>query len=187
MELQQKIQANIGQALASEFPSLKLPLQNQQTKVEFHIEHKADGTFDIHSSDPGSPSVQGASGDEVESVFAEKVLGFLSKHMAPEFSQVLGAQLASGNVKVFVTRNVSVKHSPLTITNIQDPPAQLSPVSSTDTNRNAPVFSNSSLGMSANDCSPITPGRDSSATIFRFVSVILIIFGLIYLYLHLHH
>lgn len=65
-ELQQKIQANIATALAAQFPGLKLPLQNQPLNVSFHIEHKPDGTFDIHSGDPASASIQGVSGDEIE-------------------------------------------------------------------------------------------------------------------------
>ena len=39
-ELQRKIQANIAAGLASEFPGLKLPLENQQLKFAFHIERK---------------------------------------------------------------------------------------------------------------------------------------------------
>ena len=78
-ELQQKIQANIATALAAEFPGLKLPLENRQLKYAFHIELKPGGGFAIHSADPGAKPVQGATHEEIESHFAEKLIGFVGK------------------------------------------------------------------------------------------------------------
>ena len=59
-ELQRKIQENIAAGLASEFPGLKLPLENQQLKFAFHIERKPGGGFAIHSADPDAPLDRGS-------------------------------------------------------------------------------------------------------------------------------
>jgi hypothetical protein len=183
MELQQKIQANIASALANEFPGLKLPLQNQM-KIEFHIERKLDGTFDIHHPDSSAPAVQGASHEEVESKFAEKLLNMVGKHLAPEISQAIGAQLASGNVKVFVTKNVKldVKSMPAAI---QDN-ALSGPVAGDNSPANEAIISNANLGINPNDSSPITPERDNSSTFFRFLLAVLVLAAAFFLYLLLH-
>ena len=102
-ELQRKIQENIAAGLASEFPGLKLPLENQQLKFAFHIERKPGGGFAIHSADPDAPLIEGATHEEIESHFAEKLIAFVGKHFIPELSQALAAQ-GSGEIKVFVNR-----------------------------------------------------------------------------------
>ena len=69
-ELQQKIQANIGAALAAEFPGLKLPLENNQLKFSFHVEHKPGGGFIFQSTDGTGTPIEGATHAEIESQFA---------------------------------------------------------------------------------------------------------------------
>jgi hypothetical protein len=103
LELQQKIQQNISAAMAAEFPGLKLPTENQQLKATFHIERTPDGSFTIHSSDPNSPSTEAAP-HEIESKFAEKLIGYMGKHFMSQLSPELAAQLGSGDIKVFVNR-----------------------------------------------------------------------------------
>ena len=196
-ELQSKIQANIASALSAEFPGLKLPSQTQQQlNVSFHIEHKPDGTFDLHSSDPASASIQGASSDEIESHFAEKILGFVGKHLSPEFSQTIGAQLASGNVKVFVTKgsqNLTLRlnsssSSAADNTNAADgpgfAPAQFG--SAADAGNNS-VISNSSFRINSNDGSPITPGGERSNPVLRFLIAVIVMLAAIYAFVHFHH
>src|SRR6266550_4165865 len=104
LELQQKIQANISAALAAEFPGLKLPAENQELKFNFHIEAKPGGGFIIHSHDPKEAAVEGATHEEIEHPFAEKLAGVLGKYFMPELSQALANQGGSGDVKVFVNR-----------------------------------------------------------------------------------
>src|SRR6266581_8806058 len=103
-ELQQKIQSNIATALAAEFPGLKLPLEHRELKYAFHIELKPGGGFAIHSADPDAKPIQGATHEEIEGHFAEKLIGFVGKHFMPELSQALAAQGNSGDIKVFVNR-----------------------------------------------------------------------------------
>lgn len=195
-ELQRKIQANIASALSAEFPGLKLPTQaQQQLNVSFHIEHKPDGTFDLHSSDPALASVQGANSNEIESHFAEKILGFVGKHLSPEFSQAIGEQLASGNVKVFVTKgsqdltlrlnssSTSVVDSTNTAGGPGFTPAQFGPAADAG---NTGVISNSSFRINANDNSPITPASERSNPIFRFLIAAIIVLAVMYAFVHFH-
>ncbi len=65
-ELQQKIQANIAAALATEFPGLKLPLNNKEVHLAFHIEHKPGGGFVLQSTDGSAPPIFGATHAEIE-------------------------------------------------------------------------------------------------------------------------
>lgn len=191
-ELRGKIQANIASSLANEFPGLKLP-QKQQLNISFHIEHKPDGNFDIHSSDPASASIQGASSDEVESQFAEKLLALVGKHLSPEFSQSLGAQLGSGNIKVFVsktTKNVGFKLNETSTSTLQNSDLTSGqaaiPSSIQNPDSSFPV-NNSSFRINASNNSPITPGRESSGTLVRFVIAALIVLAAMYTYVHFHH
>lgn len=107
-ELQQKIQANIAAALAAEFPGLKLPAQAGQVNFAFHVERKPGGGFSIQSADPNAPPIEGATHEEIESPFAEKLINFVGKHFAPELSEALAKQGGSGDIRVFVKRNVGL-------------------------------------------------------------------------------
>ena len=111
-ELQRKIQENIASSLAAEFPGLKLPLDNQGLKYSFHIEGKPGGGFAIHSADPNAQPIEAATHDEIESHFAEKLIGFVGKHFMPELAQAMAAQSTSGNVNVFVKRQTGFTGSP---------------------------------------------------------------------------
>src|SRR5260370_5625371 len=106
MELQQKIQAKISATLTAEFPGLKLPAESQQQVLDFHIEAKPGGGFLLHSSDPNAAPVEGATHEEIEHPFAEKVAGALGKYFLPELSEALRKQGNVGDVKVFVNRKV---------------------------------------------------------------------------------
>jgi hypothetical protein len=104
-ELQQKIQANITAALGTEFPGLKLPLENKEVNFAFHVEHAPDGGFILQSTDGKELPIIGSTHAEIQSKFAEKLLGALGKDLMPELSKVLAAA-DSGDVKVVVKRNV---------------------------------------------------------------------------------
>jgi hypothetical protein len=103
-ELQQKIQANIASALATEFPGLKLPMENKGVKFDFHIEHKPGGGFILQSTSGKELPVVGGTHAEIESKFAERILGALGGEFLPEVAQALSA-VSSGNVKVTVNRS----------------------------------------------------------------------------------
>jgi hypothetical protein len=184
MELQHKIQDNINAALAKEFPGLKLP---ENKRISFHLERQADGGFAFHSSDPNAQSAS-ATHEEVENHFAEKMFSLFGKqiisHLPPEFAAQLppdlAGQIGSGNIKVFVERKVggqtetSVSASTLPISTQTGTPQSDSPIST-------------NFGVNASDNSPITPGRDNSGAVLRFLIAAVVIIAAMYFYIHLHH
>jgi hypothetical protein len=178
-ELQRKIQENIAAGLASEFPGLKLPLENQQLKFAFHIERKPGGGFAIHSADPNAKPIEGAAQEEIESHFAEKLIAFVGKHFIPELSQALAAQ-GSGDIKVFVNRKTGFT------VNAGSHTLQTDDVTIEDAKLGDAKTANASFGSvgDAMDNSPITPETSSSWTIFRFLLPLLIIAAMMYFFLH---
>jgi hypothetical protein len=187
-ELQRKIQANIAAVLSSEFPGLKLPLENQELKFAFHIERKPGGGFTIHSADPNAQPIEGATHDEIESHFAEKLLAFVGKHFMPELSQSLAAQGNSGDIKVFVNRSTgfAVNKGSDTLSlglarEIQPAEAKIE-----DAKLGHAETINANFGNLRETIgnSPITPETSSSWTIFRFLVALLIIGAMMYLFFH---
>jgi hypothetical protein len=169
-ELQQKIQANINAALAAEFPGLKLPLENKQVNFTFHIEHKPDGGFALHSTDGSGAPIEGATHADIQSHFAEKFLGLVGKHLMPEVAQALAGQLGTGDIHINVNRSVSFSNG--------------SPKVATGEVLQAPPQADSSNTGFLNAASPITPEPSRSWPIFRFLLVLLIIAAVMYFRFH---
>jgi hypothetical protein len=191
MELRQKIQDSINAAIATQFPGLKLPPNN---RVSFHLERQSDGTLAFHSSDPNSPATGAAPHEEVESRFAEKLIGLFGKHfiahlppeIASQLPQEFAAQIGSGDVKVFVGRNIGGQ------SNVS--PSALPGTPQQTMNQNSPIapqfsntISNSNFAINASDNSPITPARSNAGPIVRFLLTLLLLFGIMYVYLHFRH
>ena len=182
-ELQQKIQANIGAALAKEFPGLNLPSGNlpsgnKELKFDFHIEAKPGGGFALHSHDPNATTIEGASHEEIEHPFAEKLAGIVGKYFLPELSQALAKQGGSGDIKIFVDRKVSFTANPgsqkLTLDNAQNflPSGTIQP------------GANRGDTLDAGDSSPITREAGTSWPILRFLLVLFVIAALMYFFRH---
>jgi hypothetical protein len=185
-ELQHKIQARISEALAQQFPSLKLPAGSQQLKMSFHIERSSDGGFTIHSTDPNVPPTTAAS-HEIESKFAEKLIGLVGKHM---LSPELAAQLSSGDIKVFVSRKTSGakgKFSPTDTAMLFSTGLMKDLESSTQfaTPPGAISATNSTISYSS-DGSPIKRETSSSWKLLRFWLALLILGAIAYVFLR-HH
>ena len=104
-ELQQNIQSSIAVALGTEFPGLKVPLENKEVNFAFHVEHAPDGGFILHSTDGKELPIIGATHGELEGKLAEKVLNALGPRLTPELAKALAAA-DSGEMKVVVKRNV---------------------------------------------------------------------------------
>jgi len=186
-ELQQKIQSNINMALAAEFPGLKLPLENRTTRFDFHIEPKPGGGFAIHSADPNVKPIEGATHEEIENPFLEKLVGFVGKHVPPEMLQALAAQGNSGQIKISVTRKTGFLPDLASKSNtgiVQD--SSSGAVQSEDKKLEDASAASTNFGATGQviDNSPIAPERNSGWNILRFFITLLVLAGLLYLFLH---
>lgn len=169
-ELRQEIQARISDALAAEFPGLKLPsAEGQKRTFSFHIEHTPDGGFAIHSSDPNEQVIEAKTHEDIESRLAEKLGGFVSKHFAPELSQALAAQGNPADIKVVVNRKTFT---------LKTHSGQASFGATQD------LQPATALQLNASDNAPITPERSSIWGIVRFLVAAIIVALMLYLFLH---
>jgi hypothetical protein len=189
-ELQKKIQENILAGLSAHFPDLKLPLENQDLQFAFHIEHKPEGGFVIQSSDPHAEPIEVLTHNDMESRFAEKLIGFVGKHLTPELSQALATQGNSGDIKVFVNRKTGISlnagsHT-LNLGSARNltAPASISNTTTTIGAANAKQTAgiSSSLGATINNPT-IVPEGNSSGKLFRFLFLLLVAAGLAYFFL----
>lgn len=190
-ELQQKIQQNISAALAAEFPGLKLPVEQQQLKAAFHIERTPDGNFTIHTSDPNAPPTEAAS-HEIESKFAEKFIGLMAKRLEGRLPPELAAQLASGDIKVFVSRKGMGDLGdliPSDAENFSTLKLESATSSTVNENRNFETNAASKSGAAfsyTGDNSPDSPihrTTSKSSGLLRFLITLLILGAIAYLYL----
>jgi hypothetical protein len=189
-ELQRKIQSTIATGLAAQFPGLQLPGDNRALKFAFHVEHKPGGGFVIHSSDPDSAPIEGASHEEIENHFAEKLINFVGKHFMPELAQALAAQGGSADIQVFTDRKggfsikagsrASTSDSALSsTTSIQTASPNVQPRAFQDTTSTG---SDVLLDVLLN--APINPESSSRSSIFWFLLTLLAIACLVYFFLH---
>jgi len=191
-ELNDKVRQSIGAAMAAEFPGLKLPVENQQLKATFHIERTPDGSFSIHSNDTNSPSTEVAP-HEIESKFAEKLIGYMGKHFMSQISPELAAQIGSGDIKVFVKRNGLAGNADLLT------PTEAQAISPLFSNLNQESTASGALGTSTlsganpqdlpagtigySGDSPIKRSTGGNFAILRFLLALLIIGAIMYFYL----
>jgi hypothetical protein len=187
-ELQKMIQENILAGLSAQFPGLKLPVENEDLQFAFHIERKPEGGFVIHSSDPNAEPIEVLTHNDMESHFAEKIIGFVGKHLTPELSQALAAQGNSGDIKVFVNRKTGVTVSAgshtlsLGLARNLTAPASMSKTTKIIEAASAKPTDGSSGGMISN--TPIVPEASSSGKVFRFLLLVLVAAALVYFFLH---
>lgn len=178
-ELQQKIQANIGAALAAEFPGLNVPSGNKELKFDFHIEAKPGGGFTLHSSDPNAAPIERASHEEMAHPLAEKLAGIVGNYLLPkELSDALAKQAGSGEVQVSVNRKVSFTTTGFPKTAFNN--TQVPQPSGTLQSQGA----DSQGLLNAADSSPITGETSKSWPIVRFLLTLLVVFVLMYFFLH---
>lgn len=183
-ELQQKIQANINAALAAEFPGLNLSAGNQasgtkELKFDFHIEAKPGGGFTLHSSNPGSAPIDGATHEEIAPPFAEKLAGIVGSYLLPkELLEALAQQQGSGDVHVLVSRKAGFNSAGFATTTFNHP--QDAHPSGTLQSHGA----DSAGLLNAADSSPITGETSKSWPVFRFLLTLLALAALMYFFLH---
>ena len=191
-ELQKKIQENILAGLSAQFPGLKLPVENQNLQFAFHIERKPEGGFAIHSSDPNAEPIELLTHNDVESHFAEKIIGFMGKHLTPELSQALATQGNSGEIKVLLNRATGITFNAGAHTlsvglgrNLAFPTSMSNATTAVIEAANAkPTDGISSSDGVAISNTPIAPEANSSGKIFRFLLLLLAAGALVYFFSH---
>ena len=195
-ELQAKIQENIRAALSAQFPGLKLPADNQNVQFSFHIEHKPGGGYAIHSSDPNAEPIDVLTHNDMESRFAEKMIGLVGKHLTPELSQAL-AQGKTGDIKVVVNRQVGFSvntgshtfgvglarnsTSPASISNATSNATTI--VEAANSKPSDLVSSGPGTAISSN---PIIPETRSGNKIFQLLLLVLAAVAMAYFFSHRH-
>jgi len=158
MELNQKIQANIRTSLASQFPGLNLPPEEEHRKVSFHLEARPEGGFKVHYSNPTSRDPAHAEGDFL---FGEKMVNLMGRYLTPEVLEKLRQKALSGKTGS-VNENLAAGSA-----------------------QNLPTFSSSQAGtISADNNSPITPETSNTWKIFRFLFLLLMACALLYFFAH---
>ena len=190
-ELQKKIQENTLAGLTAQFPGLKLPIENQDQQFAFHIERKPEGGFVIHSSDPTAEPIEVLTHNDMESRFAEKIIGFVGKHLTTELSQALAAQGDSGDIRVFVNRKAGVAVNAGSHTLSLGLARNLTaPNSISNTTRIIEAAKakltdgiSSKLGRTISN-TPIMPEASGSGNVFRFLLLVLVVWALVYFFLH---
>jgi hypothetical protein len=186
-ELIQKIQAKIAANLASEFPGLKLPLENQEVKSAFHIERTPDGGFAIHSADPNAPPIETVTHEKIESRLAEKLIGLVGKDIMPEL-QALATQGKAGNIQVFVSRKTGSALRTLNLDIRRLPPTgSIQPDEAKTEDGNLGEAKTTTADFSGGNTignSPIIPESSSSWSIFTFLLALLAIATLVYFFFH---
>lgn len=189
-ELQKKIQVNALACLTAQFPGFKLPLENQDVQLAFHIERKPEGGFVLRSSDPNAEPIEVLTHNDMESRFAEKMIGFMGKHLTPELSQALAAQGKTGDIKLFVNQKTGLTVNTGSHTfsvalgrNLTAPTA----ISNTTTVIEAPNATPTdgvSGGLSGTiSNAPIAPEASSGGKLVRFLLLVLVA-GALYFFLH---
>lgn len=179
-ELLQKLQQNTIDFLAAELPGLKPQPDGKTREISFHIEHKPEGGFAIHSNDPNTGVIHAANEDELHTQFLEKVLGFAATHLMPEASKALAAQMGSANVKVVINRKTAFRLSsnPQGITFGASAGASLQTGSSEAPQLNSPT----SVGGTI-DGNPITPEPSNTGRILGLLLAVLLLASLAYFFL----
>ena len=185
-ELEQQIKAKITAEMESQFPGLKIPLDESETKF-ISLETKPDGGFTVQSGDTSLQSSDGGTKKAVEQWLTDKAVTLVEKNLPPELIEQLKRQQIDGKIKIALTkvstdtkvrREYVVSNGSDLLSRFLKGPQKNSgalepstPVSSS--------FSNTSLDSNA----PITPA--SSGSFLRFLVAAVVVIGVVFFFLYL--
>jgi hypothetical protein len=185
-ELEQQIKAKITAEMESQFPGLKIPFDESETKF-ITIETNPDGTSIAHPGETSWQSAEGGTKTAVEQWLTDKAVTLVEKNLPPELIEQLKRQQVDGKLKIALTkvstdtkvrREYVVSNGSDLLSRFLKGPQKNSgalepstPVSSS--------FSNTSLDSNA----PITAA--SSSSFLRFLAAALVLIGLLFFFLYL--
>ena len=185
-ELERQIKAKITAEMESQFPGLKIPFDESETKF-ISLETKPDGGFTVQSGDTSTQSSDGGTKKAVEQWLTDKAVTLVEKNLPPELIEQLKRQQVDGKLKIALTkvgtdtkfrREYVVSNGGELLSRFLKGPQKNSgalepgtPVSSS--------FSNTSLDSNA----PITPASCNS--FLRFLVAAVVVIGVVFFFLYL--
>jgi len=186
-ELEQQIQAKITAEMESQFPGLKIRLDQSEPK-SITLTTKSDGSF--FSSDSGTSSLPPAEGgvkNAVEHWLAGKAVSLVEKNLPPELIEQIKHQQLDGKIKIAVTkvgaedkvrRDYVVSNGTELLSRFLEASQKTS-----ETSEPSNPVSASFSGTNLDSTSPITPASNNS--FLRFVVAALIVIGMLFFFLYL--
>jgi hypothetical protein len=169
-ELEQQIKAKITAEMETQFPGLKIRLdQSEEKSVTFST--KANGSVFSSSSDSSLQPGEGGVKNAVEHWLADKAVSLVEKNLPPDLVEQLKHQQVDGKIKIAVTkvgaegkvqRNYVVSNGSDLISRVLQG-AQKASGALEPSNPVSASFSGTDLGGN----SPITPASSSSFLGFR--------------------
>jgi hypothetical protein len=187
-ELEQQIKAKITAEMESQFPGLKIPLAELETKF-ISLETKPDGGFTAQTGDTSAQFSEGGTKTAVEQWLTDKAVTLVEKNLPPELIEQLKHQQVEGKIKIALTtvstdskfrREYVVSTGKAGelfsrfLTGRQKNSGALEPSTPVSSS-----FSNTSLDSNA----PITPASSSSFP--RILAAVLVLIGVLFFFLYL--
>jgi hypothetical protein len=185
-ELEQQIKAKITGEMESQFPGLKIPLDQSQTK-SITFSTKPNGSIFSSSSDSSLQPAEGGVKNAVEHWLADKAVSLVEKNLPPELLEQLKQQQVEGKIKIAVTkvdaegkvqRNYVVSNGSDLISRFVQG-AQKTSGALEPSNPVSASFSGTDLDSN----SPITPA--SSSSFLGFAAAALVLIGMLFFFLYL--
>jgi hypothetical protein len=187
-ELEQQIKTKITAEMESQFPGLKIPLDQSETKF-ISIETKPDGGFTAQPGDTTLPSSEGSAKNAVEQWLTDKAVTLVEKNLPPELVEQLKHQQIDGKLKIAVTKvgmeTKARREYVLSSGNASQLLSRLlkGPQKTSGTLEPSTPVSSSFSGTNLDSNSPITPVGGSSFLRFLLAAVVLI--GVLFFFLYL--
>src|SRR5579859_3454699 len=102
-ELEQQIQAKITAEMESQFPGLKIHLDQSATKL-ITLETKPDGSIFPESVNSSLQPVEGGTKKAIEQWLTDKAVTLVEKNLSPELVEQLKHQPIDGKITIAVTK-----------------------------------------------------------------------------------
>jgi hypothetical protein len=185
-ELEQQIQAKITAEMESQFPGLKIRL-DQSAPKSITLTTKPDGSIISESGDFSMQPAEGGVKNAVEHWLAGKAVSLVEKNLPPDLIEQLKHQQLDGKIKIAVTK-VGAENKVRRDYVVSNGSELLSRfLEGSQKNSGAPEPSNpvsaSFSGTNLDSTSPITPG--SSNPFLRFLLAAVIVAGILFFFLYL--
>ena len=186
-ELEQQIQAKITAEMESQFPGLKIHLDQSETKF-IPIETKPDGSVFSASGDSSLQPVEGGVKNAVEHWLADKAVSLVEKNLPPELIEQLKHQQIDGKINVAVTKvgaEGKVRRD-YVFSNGSDLVSRFLKGREKTSGALKPSnpVSASFSGTNLDSTSPVTP-VSGNGSFFRFLLAAIVLIGVLFFFLHL--